>query len=259
MKSRKAYSAFSKPAGRGRRRAEWGVQLLNIWRDCLRKASVSGVVQGHQLGSLLFGTTALVFLMPMYANRTLVMAQEETICSRQGRRQSLQTVTGSLKHRIKMVNVCSSFRVLHHVGTKNKACVCPLVTSSQTCIVPKMLTSATLMEILDALLLEVLFDFSTNDSNSLFLELISCLLGVSLGPYLPLFHSFGASSHEAFFFMPEGIMPSLPVLMPKWQLALLLRQDLPKLTLVAGVTRIDFKVFFPYSPIASKFHGIMLL
>lgn len=204
MKSRKAYSAFSKPAGRGRRRAEWGVQLLNIWRDCLRKASVSGVVQGHQLGSLLFGTTALVFLMPMYANRTLVMAQEETICSRQGRRQSLQTVTGSLKHRIKMVNVCSSFRVLHHVGTKNKACVCPLVTSSQTCIVPKMLTSATLMEILDALLLQVLFDFSTNDSNSLFLELISCLLGVSLGPYLPLFHSFGASSHEAFFFYARG-------------------------------------------------------
>lgn len=103
MKSRKAYSAFSKPAGRGRRRREWGVQLLNIWRDCLRRASVSGVVQGHQLGSLLFGTTALVFLMPMYANRTLVMAQEETICSRQGRRQSLQTVTRSLKHRIKTV------------------------------------------------------------------------------------------------------------------------------------------------------------
>lgn len=187
----------------GRRRREWGVQLLNIWRDCLRRASVSGVVQGHQLGSLLFGTTALVFLMPMYANRTLVMAQEEMICSRQGR-QRLQTVTGSPKHRIKTVSVCSSFRVLHHVGTKNTACVCPLVTSSQTHIVPKMLTSTTLMEILDALLLQVLFDFSTNDSNSLFLVLISCLLGVSLGPHLPLFHSFGASSHEAFFWCQRG-------------------------------------------------------
>lgn len=31
---------------------------------------MSGVVQGHQLGSLLFGTTALVFLMSVYANRT---------------------------------------------------------------------------------------------------------------------------------------------------------------------------------------------
>lgn len=52
---------------------------------------------------------------------------------------------------------------------------------------------------------------------------------------LPLFHSVGASSHEASFLVPEGLMPSLSVWVPKWQPAFLLRQDLPKLTaLVLG-------------------------
>lgn len=52
---------------------------------------------------------------------------------------------------------------------------------------------------------------------------------------LPLFHTADASSHEAVYLVPEGLMPSLLVLMPKWQLALLLKKDLPKLTaLVLG-------------------------
>lgn len=177
------------------------------------------------------------------------MAQEEMICPRQGRRQSLQTVTGSLKHTIKTVSVCSSFRVLHHVGTKNTACVCLLVTSSQTCIVPKMLTSTTLMEILDAPLLQMLFDFSTNDSNSLFLVLISCLLGVSLGPYLPLFHSFGASSHEAFFYARGDHAKSVCV-GAKMAAGFTVETGFAKTNNTsAGVTRIDFKVFIFLTPL----------
>lgn len=127
--------------------------------------------------------------------------------------------------------VCSSFRVLHHMGTKNIACVCPLVTSLEETTL--LLTSTTLMEILAALLLEVLFVFSPNDSNSLFLVLIPCLLGISLGPY-PCFTVL-VPAPTKHFLVPKGLMPSLSVLLPKWQLALLLRQDLPKLTaLVLG-------------------------
>lgn len=115
-------------------------------------------------------------------------------------------------------------------------------------IVPKLLTSTTLMEILDALLLEVLFVFSPNDSNSLFLVFISCLLGISLGPY-PCFTVLVPAPTKRFF-GARGADAKSVCLDAKMAAAFIVETGFAKANSTsanstsAGVSSIDFKVFF---------------
>lgn len=150
-----------------------------------------GVAQGHSPGSLFVGSTALVFLLPVCANRAFGDGSRGD--------DPLQTgpkATCADGNRIPQTwdqGVCSHFRALYHAGTKNTACAWPLVTSSQQTALSRSCQCTCLpaqpwrWRSEDALLLEELlvFFFPSNDSNLLFLVLISyaCLafpLGLTL-------------------------------------------------------------------------------
>jgi len=97
------------------------------------------------------------------------------------------------------------------------------------------------MEILDALLLEVLFVFSPNDKISLFL--ISCLLGISLGPY-PCFTVLVPAPTKGFFGARRADAKSV-CLDAKMAAGFIVGRGFAKANSTsAGVTSTDFKVFF---------------
>lgn len=99
------------------------------------------------------------------------------------------------------------------------------------------------MEIFDALLLEVLFVFSPNDSNSLFLVLISCLLGISLGPY-PCFTVLVPAPTKRFF-GARGADAKSVCLDAKMAAGFIVETGFAKANSTStAVTSIDFKVFF---------------
>lgn len=98
--------AFCEPAGRGRGRIEGGSSAV---RHLTRLFSGGLVCPGwHRDTSLAPCFLALQLLFSLCLRMQtgpLVTAQEKMICSRQGRRQSLQTVTGSPECGMKTVSV----------------------------------------------------------------------------------------------------------------------------------------------------------
>lgn len=99
------------------------------------------------------------------------------------------------------------------------------------------------MKISDALLLEVLFVFSPNDSSSLFLVLISCLLGISLGPY-PCFTVLVPAPTKRFF-GARGADAKSVCLDAKMAAGFIANTGFAKAnSSSAGVTSMDFKMIF---------------